>query len=396
MRKLVILMGLFYLIQTYTNNPGITALPQSLYLKETLGLSATTIAQIGGIISVPWMIKPVWGFIVDTFPIFGFRTKSYLIICYSLASVVLLWLGSLEKYTGLILALGGVITSVCIATSDVVADRLMVTKGKALNQTSTLQSAQWTALCLGEALMFYLGGLLAKFTSLSIAFTVSAFVPLLGLLATLFFFKEDRISKDRYSPISSIKVSISTLWRAIKSRHLIAVVLFIAFLKFSPSPPLLFYFRDTLGFSEDFVGSLSAVGSIASAIGAIVFGVFSPKVSRQSLLNLIIGLSALSTLCFMFIYNPISAVLIQSVSSFFSMIAFIGVLEISARACPEGAEGTSFALLASISNLTLSFGEIFGGWLYDFKIPFALLTAISAAFTALCWFLIPILKLDKN
>jgi predicted MFS family arabinose efflux permease len=74
----------------------------------------------------------------------------------------------------------------------------------------------------------------------------------------------------------------------------------------------------------------------------------------------------------------------------------IGVLEISARACPEGAEGTSFALIASIFNLTLSFGEIFGGWLYDFKISFALLTSISAAFTALCWFLISILKLDKN
>lgn len=162
MRKLVILMGLFYLIQTYTNNPGISALPQSLYIKETLGLSATTVAQIEGIISVPWMIKPLWGFIVDTFPIFGFRTKSYLMICYSLALVVLLWLGSLGNYTSLSLALGGVITSVCIATSDVVADRLMVTKGKALNEISTLQSAQWTALCLGEALMFYLSGLLAK------------------------------------------------------------------------------------------------------------------------------------------------------------------------------------------------------------------------------------------
>jgi predicted MFS family arabinose efflux permease len=396
MRELVVLMGLFYLIQTYTNNPGISALPQSLYLKETLGLSATTVAQIGGVISIPWMIKPVWGIIVDSFPVFGFRTKSYLILCYSLALVVLLWLGSLGSYTGFTLALGGVITSICIATSDVVADRLMVTKGKALNQTSTLQSAQWTALCIGEALMFYLGGLLAKLTNLSVAFTISAFVPLIGLVATLFLLKEERVSRKSSSLIASIKISTSALWEAIKSRQLVAVVLFIAFLKFSPSPPLLFYFRDTLNFSEDFVGSLSAVGSIASAIGAIAFGIFSSKVSRRTLLNSIIGLSVLSTLCFIFIFNPVSAVLVQGISSFFSMIAFIGVLEISARSCPEGAEGTSFALLASVSNLTLSFGEIFGGWLYDFKIPFAILISISAAFTALCWFLIPLLKLDKS
>jgi hypothetical protein len=182
-------MGLFYLIQTYTNNPGISALPQSLYLKETLGLSATTVAKIGVIISIPWMIKPLWGLIVDNFPIFGYRTKGYLVICYSVALVVLLWLGSLGNYTSFTLTLGGVITSICIATSDVVADRLMVTQGKALNQVSVLQSAQWTALCFGEALMFYLGGLLAKLTNLSLAFTVSAFVPMIGLLVTLFLFK---------------------------------------------------------------------------------------------------------------------------------------------------------------------------------------------------------------
>jgi predicted MFS family arabinose efflux permease len=396
MRKLVVLMGLFYLIQTYTNNPGISALPQSLYLKETLGLSATTVAQIGGVISIPWMIKPLWGIIVDSFPVFGFRTKSYLIICYSLALVALLWLGSLGSYTGFTLALGGVITSICIATSDVVADRLMVTKGKALNQTSTLQSAQWTALCVGEALMFYLGGLLAKLTNLSVAFTISAFVPLVGLLATLFLLKEERVRKGFPSPITSVKISLSALWGAIKSRQLLAVVLFIAFLKFSPSPPLLFYFRDTLKFSEDFVGSLSAVGSISSAIGAIIFGIFASKFSRRNLLNLIVGLSVLSTLCFMLIYDPLSAVLVQGLSSFFSMIAFIGVLEISANSCPKGAEGTSFALLASVSNMTLSFGEIFGGWLFDSKIPFALLIFVSAMFTALCWLLIPLLKLDQD
>lgn len=189
LRNLIFFMGLFYLIQTYTNNPGISALPQSLYLKETLGLSATTVAKIGGIISIPWMIKPLWGLIVDNFPIFGYRTKGYLVICYSVALVVLLWLGSLGNYTSFTLTLGGVITSICIATSDVVADRLMVTQGKALNQVSVLQSAQWTALCFGEALMFYLGGLLAKLTNLSLAFTVSAFVPMIGLLVTLFLFK---------------------------------------------------------------------------------------------------------------------------------------------------------------------------------------------------------------
>lgn len=35
---------------------------------------------IFSITTIPWVIKPLWGFISDTFPIFGYRRKSYLII----------------------------------------------------------------------------------------------------------------------------------------------------------------------------------------------------------------------------------------------------------------------------------------------------------------------------
>jgi hypothetical protein len=31
------------------------------------------------LVSVPWIIKPLWGYISDSFPIFGYRRKSYLI-----------------------------------------------------------------------------------------------------------------------------------------------------------------------------------------------------------------------------------------------------------------------------------------------------------------------------
>jgi len=32
------------------------------------------------IISTPWIMKPVWGIISDSFPIYGYRRKSYLMI----------------------------------------------------------------------------------------------------------------------------------------------------------------------------------------------------------------------------------------------------------------------------------------------------------------------------
>ena len=33
-----------------------------------------------GIIKLPWIIKPLYGIISDTFPLFGYRRKNYLIL----------------------------------------------------------------------------------------------------------------------------------------------------------------------------------------------------------------------------------------------------------------------------------------------------------------------------
>lgn len=30
---------------------------------------------------IPWMIKPIYGFVTDTFPIYGLRRQPYLVIC---------------------------------------------------------------------------------------------------------------------------------------------------------------------------------------------------------------------------------------------------------------------------------------------------------------------------
>ncbi len=38
-------------------------------------------ALLTGISSAPWVIKPLYGFLSDTVPIFGYRRRSYLIIC---------------------------------------------------------------------------------------------------------------------------------------------------------------------------------------------------------------------------------------------------------------------------------------------------------------------------
>lgn len=392
MGRIVVLMALSYLIQTYASNPGIADLPSSLYLKETIGLSAAELAQFQGIAYLPWYIKPVWGIIADSFPVFGYSIKSYFLMCYSLALFLFLGLSQIHSYTTSILLISFVLISICIAFSDVLADKLMIVKGKAQQQTASLQAAQWSAAGLGGAAVYYWGGWMAKHCTLSVAFLISAVVPFVGLIATLVLMTESKVKRGSVS----IQYSMRVLWTAVRSRQFLAILGFITFLTLSPTPPLLFYQRDVLKFTEEFLGILGAIWSLTIGLGAIVFGIFARKISRGMLLNLIIGMSTIATLVLALISDPKSAVLAQALNGFTYAIATLAGLEIIVSVCPAGVEGTAYALLLSVANLTLSIGNISGGWLYDRGIAFPVLVLISVLFTSLCWFLIPLLKLEHT
>lgn len=82
-RRIAILAAIVYFIQGALGVAGV-ALP--LYL-QSLGWSIPKIAQVTSIIGFPWIFKIVYGFISDSFPIYGYRRKPYLIICSVLSSL---------------------------------------------------------------------------------------------------------------------------------------------------------------------------------------------------------------------------------------------------------------------------------------------------------------------
>jgi predicted MFS family arabinose efflux permease len=72
----------------------------------------------------------------------------------------------------------------------------------------------------------------------------------------------------------------------------------------------------------------------------------------------------------------------------------LSILDLAAKACPRKAEGTFFALFASVLNGSTQLSTNVGGRLYD-SLGFAPLVLISSAFTALVWLLVPLVKIDR-
>ena len=396
MQRVICMMVLFYLIQAYGSNPGLFDLPLTIYLKESLGFSPAQLASFSSLIFIPWLIRPVYGIIGDTVPLFGYQFKSYFIICYTLAFAVFLGLSGLQSYPISLLVVSMILVNISIAFSDVLTDKMMVVQGRLLHNTARLQAAQWTALGFGSALLYYIGGWLAQNSNLSTAFLLTAIVPLIGLVSTFLLLADEK----KQQKTVSIKSSLRDLWSAVRSRRLLAILGFIACLEFSLVPSLVYYlvyyYKDILKFDAQSIGVLGAFEAFANGLGAITFGIFAFRISRQLLLNLAIGLTAVSTLDLLFIQDMQSAILVCLFFGFFAMIAMLGVLEIAAKACPVGVEGSTYALLMSVYNLAKQPGAILGGYLYGWGVPPSTLVIISAVFTMLCWFLIPLLKLDRE
>jgi Na+/melibiose symporter-like transporter len=66
---------------------GLSDLALSYMYKDDLKLQPYEVSRISGIIGLPWIIKPLYGFISDSFPIFGYRRKPYLFIFGFIVSI---------------------------------------------------------------------------------------------------------------------------------------------------------------------------------------------------------------------------------------------------------------------------------------------------------------------
>ena len=94
--------------------------------KDDFKVSPARMGLYMSYISFPWVIKPIWGLLTDSKPLFGYRRKSYLIIFGLLAAigwVLMAYYGMYNMYHALLLLLM-IQFSVCFA--NVVGEAILV------------------------------------------------------------------------------------------------------------------------------------------------------------------------------------------------------------------------------------------------------------------------------
>jgi MFS family permease len=388
-RRLALVFAIVYFAQGmwYLPNLSITFL-----LKDTFGLSAAQTATFFSITVIPWLIKPVYGLISDFVPLFGQRRKSYFLLTSGIAAAMGLILTMMGSYTYWGVAIFFTLMGLGLAFTDVLTDALMVENGQRLGLTGPFQAIQWAAISFASILVGVGGGWLAQHKFLSVTFLIATIFPVITLAMGIFLISEpegqvgEREFRETWAAIRG----------AIGSRTLWIVAGFIFFYNFSPSfgPALVYYATDVLQFSKIFLGVLESLTYASGIVGTAVYFAFSKSFPFKRLIHFAIAAGVVATLAYLGYRGQLSAVVLSLAFGGIAMFIQLTFLDLAARVCPKQAEATFFALLMSVYNGAVQLSQITGGWLYD-QLGFTRLIFISAAFTALCWLLVPLLKLDE-
>uniref|UniRef100_M4CN45 Major facilitator superfamily (MFS) profile domain-containing protein n=2 Tax=Brassica campestris TaxID=3711 RepID=M4CN45_BRACM len=361
---------------------GLARLAVSFYLKDDLHLDPAETAVITGLSSLPWLVKPLYGFISDSVPLFGYRRRSYLVLSGLLGAFSWsLMAGFVDsKYSAASCILLG---SLSVAFSDVVVDSMVVerARGESQSVSGSLQSLCWGSSAFGGIVSSYFSGSLVESYGVRFVFGVTALLPLITS-AVAVLVNEQRVvrpmpgsgQKENITLVNpgflqTSKQNMIQLWSAIKQPNVFLPTLFIFLWQATPhSDSAMFYFTtNKLGFTPEFLGRVKLVTSIASLLGVGLYNGFLKTVPLRKifLVTTVFGTGLGMTQVLLVtgfnrqlgISDEWFAIGDSLILTVLAQASFMPVLVLAARLCPEGMEATLFATLMSISNG----GSVLGG-----------------------------------
>lgn len=340
---------------------GLARLAVSFFLKDELGMSPAEVSAMLGVVALPWMIKPLFGFMSDGLPIFGYRRRPYIVVSGLLGTSA--WVALATIVHTPLAATGAIaLSSLSLAVSDVIADSLVVERARkeSLTDAGSLQSLSWGASALGGLITAYLSGSLLQNFSTHTIFLITASFPLI-VSATAWLISEEKVNKR--TDFETVKNQFKQLRQAVSQKTIWLPTAFLFLWQATPSSDSAFFFFTTneLGFQPEFLGRVRLVTSLAALVGIWLFQRFLKTIPFRVIFGwstVIATLLGLTSLLLVTHANRALGIDDQWFSigdslilTVIGQIAYMPVLVLCARLCPPGVEATLFALLMSITNL---------------------------------------------
>jgi len=271
---------------------AITTVATLLYLRDK-GVSIPITTLIVGIVNVPWMLKFVWGPVIDHFMRFGRKT---FIILGGVLSVSCMFLVSLVDPSVLLLPFTMLIflSHVGIGFVDVATDAWAIDVSTDKDRgriNGSMFAGQYSAWAIGAALFPFIGSTYGY----HYAYLINA-VLILVILVFPFLVKETMRAEVKEKIVSLVV-------KEFQKKTVLLVALFSPLIFMNEgimSYIMPIYMKDGLGISDVQIGIITMIFPVSMAIGSLIGGMVTDKIGKKSTLYVFIGLNIIFTASLIF------------------------------------------------------------------------------------------------
>lgn len=353
--------GLFI---TSLGQPGVIGLlPFRFLFKNQFHLNASEQANFFAIATFAWYLKPVAGLLCDSFPLFGTRRRSYLVLASGIAGLAWSAFAIAPRSYAMFFWLMVVLNSAMVIASTAIGG-ILVEAGQEGHATGRLASVRYAIDGVVSVIAGPLGGWLA---ARAFGWTAGIGAVLLFSLPpiTLVLLKEPRTSRPNLEVWSAAAEQFRLILRS-KTMWAAAVLLLFVFIAPGFGIALTYYQQDVLLFSTEFIGRLQALSGVGGIVATALYAYFCRKISLRPLLLGGILLNAISSILYLWYRSPESAIVIDTANGFLAILGILPLFDLAARATPKGSESFGYALLMSVYNVAVfAISNPVGSWLYE-------------------------------
>lgn len=315
-------------------------------------------AAIFGIVSIPWCLKPLYGFISDSYPILGYRRRPYMIMGAFLSSFMWILL-PFCPHDEFVVTLVMTTSSLGLCIADVMADSLLVeiARSETDKNKGIIQSYSWMLRFAGGLAASIFGAIAYDNLGYVQVFHLNSMIPVCIALLSSFI-----VEKETQIPLNW-RLTTSKLSTAVRKPTIYKPALFLFVLCVTPGygSVMTFFYERELKFTPDEFGTLDVLGHVVAILGTFIYKKYLRDVSFRKIFGIAIGMSFIleNTLLLLvlhtnrtmgipdFVFALIERIVITLAGQFVTMPMVV----LGARICPVGVEGTLYALLMSITNI---------------------------------------------
>jgi len=345
--------------------------PLTFYMVDSLNATPGQQTVINGLMYLPWALKIFCGILTDSFPIFGYRRKSYFLLGWGLYVACNILLAIIRTPNIAQLAALIFLQTLAFVQADVCTDASIVERSKLYENNEnrgTLQATGYIIRYFGGIIGAMLGAVLYNKDSwgwglpISVIFVINGAVPMCLVLPFVYSFVELPATE-----LPQVKKQLYAIWQLVQRRAIWQPCAFIYIYNIFvlTNPAWNSFLVDGLGFSNFFLGLLTVGAAVLSYSALVIYKKYLFNVSWRYIYLGGTALSSLFSILQLILvfrwnvswgisspgWNLVFAMGTYGMVQFVQSIQFLPCCRMFLIMCPGGAEGASYAMLTTLSNL---------------------------------------------